>query len=76
MLEKIKEVISEQLGIEVDITPDSKLRDDLDIDSLLALQMSVLLEDEFEIEITEEEIAKLETVGDVIDLLESKGVSD
>lgn len=74
MLEVIKEVLSEQLGVEEDITLESKLREDLNIDSLLAVQLSVLLENKYDIDITEEELEKLVTVKDVIDLLEIKGV--
>ena len=53
---------------------DSKLREDLNIDSLLAVQLSVLLENKYDIDITEEELGKLVTIKDVIDLLETKGV--
>ncbi len=74
MLEIIKEVLSEQLGVEEDITLESKLREDLNIDSLLAVQLSVLLENKYDINITEEELWKLATIKDVIDLLEIKGV--
>ena len=74
MLEVIKEVLSEQLGVEADIKLDSKLREDLNIDSLLAVQLSVLLENKYDIDITEEELGKLVTIKDVIDLLEAKGV--
>ena len=74
MLEVIKEVLAEQLGVEEDITLESKLREDLNIDSLLAVQLSVLLENKYDIDITEEELEKLVTIKDVIDLLEIKGV--
>lgn len=74
MFEVIKEVLSEQLGVEADIKLDSKLREDLNIDSLLAVQLSVLLENKYDIDITEEELGKLVTIKDVIDLLEVKGV--
>lgn len=74
MFEVIKEVLSEQLGVEADIKLDSKLREDLNIDSLLAVQLSVLLENKYDIDITEEELGKLVTIKDVIDLLEIKGV--
>ena len=74
MFEVIKEVLSEQLGVESDIKLESKLREDLNIDSLLAVQLSVLLENKYDIDITEEELGKLVTIKDVIDLLETKGV--
>lgn len=74
MFEAIKEILSEQLGIESDIKLESNLRDDLNIDSLFAVQLSVLLESEYDIEITEEELRRLVTVEDIVDLLEAKGV--
>ena len=74
MFEVIKEVLSEELGVEADIKLESKLREDLNIDSLLAVQLSVLLENKYDIDITEEELGKLVTIQDVIDLLEAKGV--
>jgi len=74
MFEEIKEVLSEQLGIETDIKLESKLKEELGIDSLLAVELSILLENKYDIDIKEEEIAKLVTIKDVIDLLETKGV--
>ena len=76
MLEKIKEVLIEQLGVEGEIKLNSKLREDLNIDSLLAVQLSVLLENEYDIEITEEELESLTTIKDVVDLLKTKGVKE
>lgn len=74
MFEVIKEVLAEQLGVEADIKLESKLREDLNIDSLLAVQLSILLEDKYDIDITEEELGKLVIIKDVIELLEIKGV--
>jgi len=74
MFEEIKEVLSEQLGIEADIKLESKLKEELEIDSLLAVELSILLENKYDIDIKEEELAKLVTIKDVIDLLEIKGV--
>ncbi len=74
MFEEIKEVLSEQLGIETDIKLESKLKEELGIDSLLAVELSILLENKYDIDIKEEELAKLVTIKDVIDLLETKGV--
>lgn len=74
MFEVLKEMLSEELGVEGDIKLDSKLREDLNIDSLLAVQLSVLLENRYNIEITEEELVKLVTINDVVVLLENKGV--
>ena len=49
-----------------------KLNDDLGIDSLAAVELALELENEFDIRIEDEELAKLETVQDVIDIIEAK----
>ncbi len=74
MLEVVKNVLKDQLGVEEEINLESRLREDLNIDSLLAVQLSVLLENEYNIDITEEELSKLMTIKDVLDLLEQKGI--
>jgi len=76
MFEEIKEVLIEQLGIETEIKLESKLNEELGIDSLLAVELSILLENKYNIDITEEELAKLVTIKDVIDLLQIKGVKE
>ncbi len=75
MFEELKNVLSEQLGIETDITMESKLKEELGIDSLLALELSITLENKYNIDISEEELTTLKTVKDVVKLLESKGVN-
>ena len=55
---------------------DSILKDDLHIDSVAAVELSIQLEERYDIDITEQELVKLVTIGDVIELLKSKGVSD
>lgn len=76
MLEEIKKVLEEELFVEEEITMDSILKDDLHIDSVAAVELSLQLEERYNIEITEQELAKLVNIGDVIELLNSKGVSD
>ncbi len=73
MLEKVKEVLVESLNIEeADIVPSAKLNDDLGIDSLSAVELALELESQFDIKIEDEELAKLETVQDIIDIIEAK----
>ena len=48
------------------------MNDDLGIDSLAAVELALELENEFDIRIEDEELAKLETVQDVIDIIEAK----
>lgn len=74
MFEEIKKVLSDELGIENEITKETRLREDLGIDSLLSVQLSVLLENKYNIDITEEELEDLKTINDVIVLLNKKGV--
>ena len=54
------------------ITDESSLRDDLDLSSLQAVTLVMDLEDEFGVVIEDEEIEALETVGDVLHIIESK----
>ena len=74
MFEELKNILADQLGIETDITMESKLKEELGIDSLLALELSITLENKYDINISEEELTKLKTVKDVVELLEAKGV--
>lgn len=76
MLEEIKKVLEEELFVEEEIRVDSNLKDDLHIDSVAAVELSLQLEEKYNINITEQELVKLITIKDVIELLKSKGVSD
>ena len=67
MLEKIKEIVSENLGVDsAQITEGSSFKDDLGADSLDLFEMVMALEDEYEIEIPTEDLEKIATVGDVV----------
>lgn len=72
MFERIKEIIAEQLGIDnVDsITPQTSLIDDLEADSLDAVEVIMALEDEFGIEIPDEEAEKFKNIGDITKFIE------
>ncbi|MCD7839897.1 MAG: acyl carrier protein [Erysipelotrichaceae bacterium] len=73
MFEQVKNALVESLNIEEDeIKLDSSLNDDLGIDSLDAVELSLDLENEFDIEITDEELGGLKTVEDIVKLIESK----
>ena len=75
MEEEVKKIIKETFFIEEDkITKDSILMDDLGIDSLDATSLVLDIENKFNIQITNEEMMELNTVQDVINLLEEKGV--
>lgn len=77
MLEKMKEIIAEQLGVEEDeITLDTSFKEDLDADSLDLFELTMALEEEYDTEIPAEELADIETVGDVIEYLREKGIDE
>lgn len=72
-LEAIKKALSEEFFIDEDrITKESHLKDDLGIDSLSSMQLILDMEKEFHIHVEDEEVMEIETVGDVIALLEKK----
>lgn len=75
MLEKMSEMIAEQLNCEADaITADTSFKDDLGADSLDLFELVMALEDEYNIEIPAEELGDLNTVGDVIEYLKDRGI--
>ena len=72
MFETIKEIIVEQLGIKDDsiITLDTSIHDDLDADSLDAVEIIMSIEDEYNIEIPDEVAEGFETISDIIHYLQ------
>ena len=77
MLEKMIPIIAEQLNCDGEtIGLDTSFKDDLGADSLDLFELVMALEEEYGLEIPAEELADVETVGDVIEYLKSKGVED
>lgn len=77
MLEKMKEIIADQLGVSEDeVTLESSFKEDLDADSLDLFELVMALEEEYDVEIPSDDLAELNTVGDVINYLKDKGVED
>lgn len=71
MLEKIREIIAEELGMDIsEVTPDADIMEDLDADSLDIMQIVMALEDEFEVKIETETVAGLHTAQEIADCLE------
>jgi acyl carrier protein len=63
--EKFRSIIAEQLGVEVDkVTPEAKFTDDLGADSLDLVELIMAFEEEYGMEISDEEAQKLTTVGE------------
>ncbi|MDD2216142.1 MAG: acyl carrier protein [Eubacteriales bacterium] len=71
VLDKIKEIIVEQLGVEADvITMNTHLMKDLEADSLDAVEIIMAIEDEFEIEVPDEDAEKFQTISDIVKYVE------
>ena len=65
--ERVKEIICEQLGVEEnEVTPAAKFIEDLGADSLDTVELVMAFEEEFDLEIPDEEAEKITTVGDAI----------
>lgn len=63
--EKLKGIVTEQLGVdEEDVTPEASFVDDLNADSLDLVELIMSLEEEFGLEISDEDAEKIVTVGD------------
>ena len=65
--ERVKKIICEQLGVEEDeITPEAKFIEDLGADSLDTVELVMAFEEEFGLEIPDEDAEKIATVGDAV----------
>lgn len=74
MLEKMKELIADQLSIDAEtITAESRFKDDLGADSLDLFELVMALEDEYSVEIPAEDLQQMVSVGDVMNYLKEKG---
>lgn len=72
MFEELKVILDEQLHLNgMEITLDSRIKEDLGADSLDVLQMLMTIEEEKGIVIPDEELATFETVGDIVKYLET-----
>ncbi|MFH1679987.1 MAG: acyl carrier protein [Candidatus Eisenbacteria bacterium] len=70
--ERVREIIMEQLGVGADqVTPEARFIDDLGADSLDTVELVMALEEEFNIEIPDEEAEKIATVGDAVNYLKT-----
>ena len=72
ILEKVKEVIVDQLGVDEEIIKtDTSFIDDLGADSLDIVELILALEEEFDIQIPDNEAEKISTVGDVVEYIKN-----
>ena len=71
VFEKLREIICEELELsEEEVTMESNFRDDFDADSLDLVEVVMSIEDEFNVEVTEEDSNNFKTVGDVVRFIE------
>jgi acyl carrier protein len=76
IFERICQIIAEQLDIDAeDIRMDSSIQDDLNADSLDVMEVAMAVGDEYDIEIAEDELNEIKTVGDVVRYVEA-AISD
>ena len=76
MLEKIAEIVKEQLNTDLEITEATSFKDDLGADSLDIFELVMALEEEFGVEIHSEDLENVTTVGDVVNYLKAHDVTD
>ena len=71
VLEKVKAILSSQFDVEEDsITPETNIADDLNADSLDVVDLLMSLEDEFDVEIPDEQAEHIRTVGELVSYIE------
>jgi acyl carrier protein len=71
--EKVRQIIADQLGVKKEeVTDNAKFVDDLGADSLDTVELVMALEEEFGVEIPDEDAEKLSTVGDALRYIEEK----
>ena len=73
IFEKVKEITVDQLGVDEDIvTLDASFINDLEADSLDIVELMMALEEEFDIEIPDEDAEKISTVADAVDYIKER----
>ena len=71
IFDKVKDLVVEQLDADADrVTLDANIQDDLGADSLDVVDLVMALEDEFEVEIPDEAVESIKTVGDIVKYIE------
>ena len=70
IFERVKEILVEQLDVEeASITPETSILNDLEADSLDLVEVIMAIEEEFDIEIPDEEVEKISTVGEAVSFI-------
>jgi acyl carrier protein len=72
--QKVKEIVAQQLGKNLDqVTPEASFKDDLGADSLDVVELVMAFEEEFNVEIPDEDAEKISTVAQAIEYIQAKG---
>ncbi len=72
IFERIKEILADQLDSDIDaMSMESDIANDLGADSLDVVELLMAIEDEFEVEIPDEEIENIKTIGDLVRYIEN-----
>jgi acyl carrier protein len=73
VFDRVKKIIVDRLGVDEDkVTPEASFKDDLGADSLDVVELVMELEDEFDLEISDEEAENINKVGEVVSYIESQ----
>ena len=73
VFDKIKDIIVEQLDVEEDaVTMEASITEDLGADSLDVVDLAMSIEESFDVEIPDEEVENIKTVGDIVKYIENK----
>lgn len=73
VFEKIKQMLADQLDANVeDMTMETRIGEDLGADSLDVVELLMAIEEEFDVEIPDEDIESLKTIGDVVEYIQNK----
>ena len=72
IFEKVRELLLVRIAVAPDaVTMDALLKEDLEVDSLDLVELSMLLEDEFNVKIPDDQMANIRTVGNVVEFIQS-----
>ncbi|MCI8349935.1 MAG: acyl carrier protein [Oscillospiraceae bacterium] len=73
VFEKVKDILVDQLDVDEDkVKADSSITDDLGADSLDVVDLVMSLEEEFDVEVPDEEVENMKTVGDIVKYIEDR----
>ncbi|MFT3950486.1 MAG: acyl carrier protein [Oscillospiraceae bacterium] len=73
VFDKVKDIIVEQLGVDAEnVTMEASITEDLGADSLDVVDLVMSIEEEFDVEIPEDEVENIKTVGNIVKFIEEK----